>query len=99
VSAGLPASSVASFLTSYVAGTISSDTVPGLNPSILAAGTAAYKQASADAYRTVFLATIAFSGIGIVCAFFTANGQSRMTEDVAATLHQRTSKKVVGEKV
>lgn len=98
MSAGLPEASVPSFLTAYAAGSPDAFTaVPGLNSTILATGTAAYKQASADAYRTVFLSTIAFSGLAIIFAFFTADGSKMMTDDVAATLHQRSTKKLVGE--
>jgi hypothetical protein len=99
IKAGLPSSSVAAFLSAYIIGTETAfSAVEGLTPQILATGTSAYKKASADAYRTVFLSTIAFSCVAIICAFFTANGQKMMTNDVAATLHQRATKRVVGEK-
>jgi trichothecene efflux pump TRI12 len=97
ISAGLPPSSVPAFLTGYAAGNFSG--VPGLDPAILEAGAAAYKMASAHAYRTVFLATIAFSAVAIICALFTADASKIMTNDVAATLHNRSTKTVVGEKV
>ncbi|KAF9882945.1 hypothetical protein FE257_004856 [Aspergillus nanangensis] len=97
MSAGLPTSSIPSFLSAYATGTAEAlARVPGLNDTILAAGTVAYKQASADAYRTVFFSTIAFSGVAIVFALFTADGSKMMTEDVAATLHERSSRRVVG---
>ncbi len=98
IGAGLPSSAVADFLTAYSTGAAALQAVPGINATILAAGTAAYKQASADAYRTVFLSTIAFSGVAIIFAFFTADGSKMMTHDVATTLHQRTSGRLVGEK-
>ncbi len=99
MSAGLPASSVPSFLTAYTTGTPAAfSAVEGLNSTILAAGTAAYKQASANAYQTVFLSTIAFSGLAIIFALFTADGSKMMTMDVAAKLHQRGNDQVIGEK-
>ncbi|CAK7203588.1 hypothetical protein SEUCBS139899_006325 [Sporothrix eucalyptigena] len=98
VSAGLPSSSVADFITAYASGSAAAlAAVPGINSTILEAGTFAYKHASADAYRTVFLSTIAFSGVAIIFAFFTADGTKRMTRDVAATLHQRSNVRLVGE--
>jgi hypothetical protein len=72
VSAGLPVGQVASFLTAYPSGNFSS--VADLTPEILAAGQHAYKYASADSYRMVFFATIAFMGIGIILTFFVPNG-------------------------
>jgi hypothetical protein len=72
VSAGLPVGQVASFLTAYPSGNFSS--VADLTPEILAAGQHAYKYASADSYRMVFYATIAFMGIGIILTFFVPNG-------------------------
>lgn len=98
VSAGLPASSVPDFLAAYATGTEEAfAAVAGLNATILEAGTRAYKNASADAYRTVFLSTIAFSVVAVVFALFTADGSKKMTHDVAATLHERSSTKVVGK--
>ena len=60
IQAGLPASSVADFLTALTSGSAQAmEAIRGISPSIIAAGTAAYKEASSDAYRTVFLSTIA----------------------------------------
>ncbi|KAB5517417.1 fungal trichothecene efflux pump [Coniochaeta sp. 2T2.1] len=95
ISAGLPESSVADFLTAYPTGTF--EGIAGLTPTILAAGVRAYKEASAKAYQTVFLSTIAFSVVAVILALFTANGMNMMTDDVATTLHERKTKKVVGK--
>ncbi|KJR86299.1 uncharacterized protein SPSK_02313 [Sporothrix schenckii 1099-18] len=88
--AGLPASQTASFITTYgaggVAGATAAGVVPGLNETILAAGVHAYKVASADAYRTVFYSTIAFSGIGILLSIFVPNVDTLLTGEVAVTL-------------
>ncbi|KAF2812479.1 uncharacterized protein BDZ99DRAFT_343145, partial [Mytilinidion resinicola] len=62
IAAGLPATSIADFLTAFTTGaTDLLMIVPGDTASVIAAGSASYKQANADAYRTVYLTTIAFS--------------------------------------
>lgn len=68
VGAGLPSSSVPDFLDGLTAGSVAG--VEGMTSSIIAAGTAAYKAASSDAYRTVFFSTIAVNGIGVILTFF-----------------------------
>jgi hypothetical protein len=64
--------------------------VPGITDEITTAGLRAYKVASADAYRTVFLTT-AFSGLALVLSCFVPN-----VDDVAAALHNRNDEKTVG---
>lgn len=50
------------FLTAYTVGTKAAiDAVQGLTPEILVGGTLAYKWVSADAYKTVFLVSLAAS--------------------------------------
>lgn len=89
INAGLPVDSVASFLQALTTGSEQAlAAVKGLTPQILAAGTAAYKHASSDAFRTVFLSSIAFSGVGIILTFFVPNVDDRMTNEVAAVLHR-----------
>ncbi|KAI9723273.1 MAG: hypothetical protein M1812_001155 [Candelaria pacifica] len=96
VEAGLPKTSVESFLEAFAVGTPAAfKAVKGITPEILEKGTEAYKYASADAYRTVFLTTIAFSGVAVIVSFFVPNVEDRMTGEVAATLHGR-KEEVVG---
>ncbi|KAF2668524.1 siderophore iron transporter [Microthyrium microscopicum] len=86
-SAGLPATSVTGFITALGVGTPAAfDMVPGINSTILAAGSIAYKEANAGAYRTVYLSTIAFSVLGLALTFFAPNTEKHMTGKVAATL-------------
>ena len=96
VGAGLPTSSVAAFLQALTVGTPAAfQAVPGISANIIAVGTRAYQVASADAYRTVYLSTIGFSGLGLILTFFATNTDSLMLDSVAATLHgeaQGTSK-------
>lgn len=97
VQAGLPATSVADFIAAIAVGTPDAfAAVQGITADITAVGLRAHKVANADAYRTVFLTTIAFSGLALVLSFFVPNVEHRMTGDVAATLHNRGDENVVG---
>jgi hypothetical protein len=84
IAAGLPSSSVPTFLQGFTTGSFSG--VEGLTDAILAVGTQAYKTASAQAYSTVFYTTIAFTGIAVVISFFSPNVDDKMTGEVAVTL-------------
>jgi hypothetical protein len=88
VGAGLPSSSVVDYFQAITVGTPSAfAAVPGINPHIIAVGTRAYQVASANAYRTVYLSTIAFSILGLILTAFATNTDSLMLNSVAATLH------------
>ena len=91
--AGLPVDSIESFIgvistVGVRASEESYASVQGVTGSIVDAGVRAYKVANADAYRTVYLSTIGFSGIALVLTFFAPNTERYMTNDVAATLNR-----------
>lgn len=96
IKAGLPASSVESFLAAMTTGSF--EGIQGLTPQIIEIGVAAYKNASAAAYRTVFLSTIAFSGTALILSCFCPNVDDRMTSMVATTLHKGKHAELVGAK-
>lgn len=97
--AGLPTSSIPSFIAAFALGPSALTAIPGITPDIIAAGTTAYKQANADAYRTVFLSNMAFSGVAILCSLLLPNVDHLMTNQVATTLHQgRDEGHIAGEK-
>ncbi|KAK0392755.1 hypothetical protein NLU13_2250 [Sarocladium strictum] len=92
VEAGLPVDSIAGFIgvvstMGTRAGAEAYAGVAGVKESIINAGVRAYQVANADAYRTVYLSTIAFSGIAVILTFFAPNTEKYMTDDVAATLN------------
>lgn len=91
--AGLPAAQTQAFIDAYgtggAAAVSAAGVVPGLNATILAVGVRAYKVASADAYRTVFYSTIAFSGIGILLSIFVPDIDKMLTGEVAVTLRPK----------
>jgi hypothetical protein len=71
------------------------DSVPGITSTIVAVGTQAYKEASASSYWTVFLATVAFTGVRMLSALFLPNVGRLLTKQVATTLHKRNEEGVV----
>lgn len=94
VEAGLPEDSVEDYLAVIAAvgtnaGEDSYTGVKGITANIVAVGIRAYKVANTDAYRTVYLSTIAFSALAIFLTFFAPNTEQYMTDHVAATLNQK----------
>lgn len=61
--------------------------VPGITDQIITVGVRAYKFANSDAFKTVYLTTIAFSGVAVILTFFAPNTEKFMTEKVVATLN------------
>ncbi|KXJ90089.1 fungal trichothecene efflux pump [Microdochium bolleyi] len=87
VGAGLPATSIADFMAAMTAGTPAAfAAVPGLTAEITAVGVRAYKWAYSDAFKSVYLTTIAFSAFAVVLTWFAPNTDDLMTGKVAATL-------------
>ncbi|KAF2468936.1 MFS general substrate transporter [Lindgomyces ingoldianus] len=92
IAAGLPASSVADYMAAIAAGGTKAllDKVHGLTPEILVTGATAYQYAYMDAYRTIFLVSLAFGGLAILVSFFIPDIDALMGSSVAATLKGRT---------
>ncbi|KAB5578315.1 fungal trichothecene efflux pump [Coniochaeta sp. 2T2.1] len=101
VAAGLPSSSVEDYFTAIANGTAAAfAAVPGISPTILAVGQRAYQEANAAAYRTVFLSTIAFSGIGIILTIFLPDVDHLLTNEVTTPLQASGNEsQITGEKV
>lgn len=93
--AGLPTTSTADFIAAFSLGPTAFDKVPGITPTILALGTRAYQEANASAFRTVFLSTIAFTGVAIIATLFLPNIDHLLTGKVAATLSGDRNKEEV----
>jgi len=62
---GLPASSIPDLLTA-LSSTGNTTSIPGINSQITEAAGRAFQVANAEAYKTVFLITIAFSGLSMI---------------------------------
>ncbi len=73
------------FIAGFTSGSFAG--VPGITDTIVAAGAGAYKIANSQSYQTVFLTTLAFTGLAIGLSFFSPNVDDKMTNDVAAALH------------
>ncbi|KAH7385824.1 fungal trichothecene efflux pump-domain-containing protein [Pyrenochaeta sp. MPI-SDFR-AT-0127] len=87
INSGLPAASVPTYLKALQLGADALAAVPGITNEIMAVGFRAYQEASADAFRTVYLATIALTGISIILTWWAPNTDDLMTQKVAATLN------------
>ncbi|KAK5023389.1 hypothetical protein LTS07_009264 [Exophiala sideris] len=89
--AGLPQTSVLDYLAAASQGTAAAfANVQGITPQILAAGAEAYKVAYAQAFKTVFLTTIAFSAVAVVLSLWIPNVERLMTNKIGVTLHGRS---------
>ena len=96
--AGLPASSVTSFIDGFTTGSFSN--VTGLTDDILAVGTKAYFDGNFSAYRTVFFVTLVFTGLACIAGIMLPNDIDKyLTNRVHVTLHQGQNEDVLaGEK-
>ncbi|KAF2492222.1 MFS general substrate transporter [Lophium mytilinum] len=96
IKAGLPSGSVAAFLAA-LSGAGKMSAVDGVTPAIEAIGVRAYKGASSDAFRTVFLTTLAFSGLGMVLSIFYPNVDPLLTNKVSVQIHSKGKEDVGAE--
>ena len=86
IKAGLPQSSVAAFLNGLSTGDLSG--IAGVTPQIEAVGKSAYKIASSHAFETVYLTSIAFTGVAVILSFWAPTVDDKLTGQVATRLHQ-----------
>ena len=92
--AGLPAKSVPDLVLAIGNGTTTAlESVPGMNKTILEALALATNQAYAHAFKIVYLATLGFTAIGFIAAFFIKDVDEYLTTYVNKTIH-----KPMGEK-
>ncbi|EON65856.1 hypothetical protein W97_05098 [Coniosporium apollinis CBS 100218] len=87
IEAGLAPSAVVSFieaLTSRSAAALGA--VEGITPAIIAAGAKAVQTVYADAFRLVYLVSLAFGGISIIAAIFVRSVDDALTSQVAVKL-------------
>ncbi|KAF4944059.1 hypothetical protein FGADI_12941 [Fusarium gaditjirri] len=68
-------------------GQLPADKVPGLTPDIVAVGLDAYQTANSQAYKTCFLASIAFCRLGLIAVWFCDDLDPKMDHIVAKELH------------
>lgn len=100
ISAGLPATSVPSFVQALAGGdTDSLGSIPGVTPAIIGAGVAALKQAFADSVRVVFIIAAPFGVLACIGCFFLGDLRKRMNyivdapvEDLQARNHPQSKR-------
>lgn len=87
--AGLPASSIPDLFAAVTNGTAAAlEMVPGMSNGVLDALALAKKHAQAHAFKVVYLATLAFTGIGLVAAFFITDVSAYLTNYVNKTIRK-----------
>ena len=92
IQAGLPATSIPALLEVFQ-GLLPANKVPGLTSRVLAVGTDAYQTANAQAYKTCFLTSIAFCGLGVIGAWFCPDLKPETEHLVAKELHRKREEK------
>jgi len=82
--AGLPATSFESLFTALASGTAAAlEKVPGITTKIISAVGEAMKTADSQAFKTVYLTSIAFGGLSIIAALCASNVDEKLTNNVA----------------
>lgn len=88
--AGLPLSSVPDFTTALLSQqTALLQTIPGVNPEIIAAATKAVGHAYSDSFRIVWLALIPFGVVIFGMAFLLKSTKSQLNYEVASAVENR----------
>jgi hypothetical protein len=91
--AGLPQSGIAPLLSALALKTPAAwSTVKGLTPEIKAIAVSTYNLGLSQAFRTVFLTSLAFTGLGVCLSFFAPNTEKLLTGKVAVELEKRERK-------
>lgn len=86
IAAGLPTTSVPEFLVVLSTNPVELSHISGANSTIVEVGMSAFKAANAQAYSTVYLSTIAFSGLGVIFSFLTPRIEARLTNEISCKL-------------
>ena len=88
IKAGLPIADIAAVATALVTGNTTSPALELASPAELGAGIAAIKQTYATAFRLVYLVSITFGVLGMLCALFSRDVKSLMTRDIDIKLEE-----------
>lgn len=93
--AGIPDDKIPAIVAAIKTGTIAK--VPGLTPEMQAAVTQVVPTAYSQAFKTVYLASLAFGGIAIISSLFSKDVQEHLTDKVERKLHGRQKEVIVEE--
>lgn len=89
IKAGLPDKSLPAFIGALAGGdTAALGKIPGVTPSIIAAGVASLKQAFADSLRVVFIIAAPFGALACVCCCFLGDLRKTMNYSVDAPVEE-----------
>ncbi|PMD55689.1 siderophore iron transporter [Hyaloscypha bicolor E] len=84
LNAGLPSADLPALFAALATGTATAmEAVPGITPTVIAAVGDAVKVAYSQAFKTVYLTSIAFGGLSIIAALFITSIDDSMTDFVA----------------
>ncbi|OAL50140.1 MFS general substrate transporter [Pyrenochaeta sp. DS3sAY3a] len=93
LAAGLPRNSTASILAALSLGTPGAwSAVGGLTPAIRATAIQAYQSGLAEAFKTVWFTSLAFTGLGVCLSLLSPNTEKLLTGKVAVSLAARKPK-------
>lgn len=102
VEAGLPATSVVDYITNYMSGNMAGlQSVAGFSLDILAATANAATRVFSNSYSTIYLASLSFGGLSILCAL-ALDGETfnaKLTPEIARRLQNVTGKDTNNEKI
>ncbi len=87
VGAGLPASDVGPLILALTTGDFSA--VSNISSTVIAAATGGYQEAYTHTFKVIYLSTLAWGAVAILCACFTPDMGSHMTDFVGRRLHGR----------
>lgn len=92
--AGLPASSIPALIKGLSGATaLNSELVPGLTAHIIDVAQVAYRLANSQAYRTVFLVSLAFTGPGMILCWFCSQNDKSKEAFIAGHIHKSSEEK------
>jgi hypothetical protein len=84
LNAGLPSADLPALFAALATGTATAmEAVPGITPTVIAAVGDAVKVAYSQAFKTVYLTSIAFGGLSIIAALFITSIDDLMTDFIA----------------
>ena len=85
--AGIPIDKIPAIVKAVIAGSLAK--MSGLNSTMLNAVTGIVPTAYSQAFKTVYLASLAFGGIAIVMSLFSKDVQKHLTDKVERKMHGR----------
>ena len=80
IAAGLPSSSVSELISALTTGSPTITSIPGIDNTIIAAASTAFKESYAHGLRMLALSSLSFGCIGIICCILCENIDAKMND-------------------